>query len=193
MVIRNKIAGIDYSLTSPSLCIFTGGNIDDFNNFEFFNLNSSKSDIQHLNTFNNIQAHLHSDNYFDFIERYDIISDFFIDKLNLFKVKDVVIEGYSFGSSGSRLFQLVENTAVLKYKIRKGGFNLSIVPPTTVKKFFTGSGRAGKELMYESFLDNTGVDIAKTIKKRSNSPYSDIVDSYAICLYNLKQKNEKKN
>lgn len=186
---KNKVVcGIDYSLTSPSACIYTKGDIENFNNFQFFNLNSSISDIKRLNEFDNITSKPHINDYHDFIDRYDIISDFFIKELDIFKVKYVMIEGYSFGSKGSRLFQLAENTAILKYKIRKNKYNLDIVPPKTAKKFFSGNGNASKDIMYDAFLERTGIDIAPTKSKRSKSPYSDIVDSYAICLFKLESK-----
>ena len=54
-----------------------------------------------------------------------------------------------------------------------------------MKKFFTGKGNANKDLMYESFVEKTGLDVRSDLdysKKTLGSPVADIVDAYAIML-----------
>ena len=96
----------------------------------------------------------------------------------------IALEGYSFGSKGHRLFQIAENTGVLKYKLYQAGIPVEVLPPSQVKKFATKKGNANKEKMYDAFLEETGVDLMKEItplKKDIGNPVSDIIDSYYIC------------
>ena len=57
--------------------------------------------------------------------------------------------------------------------------------PTTIKKFATGKGNANKEKLYDAFVEETGIDIRKTldISNKSWNPVSDIVDAYYIAKY----------
>ena len=60
------------------------------------------------------------------------------------------------------------------------------VAPTQVKKFATGSGRADKEKMHESFKEENSVNLQHMIspnRKNIGNPVSDIVDAYYICKY----------
>ena len=59
-----------------------------------------------------------------------------------------------------------------------------MIPPTVIKKDTTGKGNANKELMYETFLTETNVDLQSKLSSKSTkivNPVSDIVDSYYIC------------
>ena len=91
------------------------------------------------------------------------------------------LEDYAMGAKG-RVFAIGENTGILKYKLR--GYSLSTYPPTVVKKFATDKGNANKELMYETFTEETGVDLKDFFPSKSEkigNPISDIIDSYYIC------------
>ena len=61
--------------------------------------------------------------------------------------------------------------------------------PSEVKKFGSGKGNASKDLMYESFLKETGVNLIYELNmKQLGNPATDIVDAYYICkllYYNL--------
>jgi hypothetical protein len=64
------------------------------------------------------------------------------------------------------------------------GLPTKILPPTEVKKYATCKGNADKQMMYDSFVQDTGAALRLTItpdKKEITSPVSDIVDSYFIC------------
>jgi hypothetical protein len=53
-----------------------------------------------------------------------------------------------------------------------------------IKKYATGKGNADKQMMYDSFVQDTGSPLRLTLtpdKKEITSPVSDIVDSYFIC------------
>jgi len=61
-----------------------------------------------------------------------------------------------------------------------------IPSPSTVKKTFSGNGRATKDIMHEAFLEKTGVSLSNIIgKKPKDSPVSDLVDSYAMIYHYL--------
>lgn len=177
--------GIDYSYTSPAIC-FLG---DDF-----------KSSVFHFATYNcrlaesykNYHGHLLNCTFAD-IERYKEIAEWasnIIQKQcagNFENVK-VALEGFSYGSSKSLTFNIAENAGILKLYLLNLGIVPTIIPPTTAKKHFSGSGRANKEDMRQALIDKEGVDIVEWLgMKRLNSPAHDIVDSYAIAL-TLKDK-----
>tara|TARA_Y100000593_G_scaffold86585_1_gene165586 strand:- start:170 stop:751 length:582 start_codon:yes stop_codon:yes gene_type:complete len=182
------IAGIDYSLRGPSICIyhgvdaFTGEKSDlfTFDNCSFFFLTDVK---KYADTFlGNIHGKLISDVESD-LSRYDSISEWALDIVKKYKCEQVALEGYSFGSKG-KVFHIAENTGVLKYKFFQNSIPVDIIAPTSVKKFATGKGNADKTKMHESFVVETSRNLHEIItpmKKSVTSPVSDIVDSYYIC------------
>tara|TARA_S200002703_G_C3765990_1_gene235777 strand:+ start:179 stop:763 length:585 start_codon:yes stop_codon:yes gene_type:complete len=176
-----NIAGIDYSIRSPSICIFAGANTEEFSfkNCLFYFLSDIKRhDRMYLLNIFGSSFKIFSEES----ERYDSISAWALDKLQ--GCDRVSLEGYSFGSQSNRLFQIAENAAILKYKCYQNALPLDIVPPSQIKKFATGKGNASKEDLYVSFLEETGVDIRKEITPSASkiiNPVSDIVDSYYIC------------
>ena len=94
----------------------------------------------------------------------------------------VFVEGYSFGSKGQAVFQIAENCGILKYRLQMSPSMLyDTVVPSVVKKNATGKGNADKQLMYDSFLRDTGVDLMKIFDmQKLNNPVTDIIDSYYI-------------
>ena len=98
------------------------------------------------------------------------------------KAQQCFIEGYAYGAVG-RVFQIAENTGLLKYKLWKDGIPFSVFAPSEIKKHATGKGNSNKERLYECFLAETNVDIRKTLDIMNNkvwNPVSDIVDAYYI-------------
>jgi hypothetical protein len=113
-------------------------------------------------------------------ERFDIISDWSIKLLS--SCKHVFIEDYSYGSTGM-VFHIAENCGLLKYKLHKHNIPFTLIAPSKIKKFATGKGNANKNIMYDTFKANEGVDLKGefgTKTKNSMSPISDIIDSYYI-------------
>ena len=91
---------------------------------------------------------------------------------------------YSRVNHPDEVFNIGENTGILKQKLRSSGFRYTTIPPTVIKKEATGKGNANKELMYETFLAETNVDLQSQLTPNSTkivNPVSDIVDSYYIC------------
>ena len=107
-------AGIDYSLTCPAVCVYNTdtGPLSFENTSVFF-----RSNLARFKAFRdgNLEGCNHGP-WKDDIDRYDDISSWAIGILKHFKVGQVYLEGYSFGSTG-RVFNIAENTAILKYNL----------------------------------------------------------------------------
>tara|TARA_Y100000004_G_C8849748_1_gene384210 strand:- start:192 stop:749 length:558 start_codon:yes stop_codon:yes gene_type:complete len=177
-----SIAGIDYSLRSPAICIFMGNSKAkfEFRDCLFFFLSDVKKNQRPFGR--NITGEPFS-RYTEDLQRYDSISEWAIQKT--IGCDQVALEGYAYGAKG-KVFHIAENTGVLKYKMYQNRMPLEIVEPTKVKKFATGKGNASKADMYASFTQESLVDLAKLIqpdREEIGNPLSDIVDAYYICKY----------
>tara|TARA_B110000196_G_scaffold316155_1_gene327013 strand:- start:617 stop:1186 length:570 start_codon:yes stop_codon:yes gene_type:complete len=175
------IAGIDYSLTSPAVCI--GKIVDNELKFENCRFHFIKKNKSH-ESFGVFRGYDYP-KYSDEIERYVQLANWTIEIVRWHdgRVEHVYLEDYAFAATG-RVFNIAENTGILKQQLRQNGFSYTTIPPTVIKKFATGKGNANKELMYETFLTETNVDIKSRLSPKSTkiaNPVSDIVDSYYIC------------
>ena len=175
------VAGIDYSLTSPAVCV--GKLVDGMLKFENCKFHFIKKNRSH-ESFGNFRAYDYP-KYSDEIERYVRLAEWAIECIRWFngRAKHVYLEDYAFAATG-RVFNIGENTGILKQKLRSSGFRYTTIPPTVIKKKATGKGNANKELMYETFLAETNVDLQSRLTPKSTkivNPVSDIVDSYYIC------------
>ena len=173
------IAGVDYSITSPAMCIHYG-NEWNINNCIFYYFDDK------INTYKNFYALEYPEWTVD-IERYVKIADIFLDFLSLCDY--IGIEGYAYAGKG-RVFSMAEHTGILKYKLYSLGINYTIYPPPVIKKFATNKGNCDKDLLEEHFdkegLDDSIRDILKMShapKSRYYTPISDIVDSYYVAKY----------
>lgn len=171
------IAGIDYSLTSPSICVHEG-DVWDHKNCKFYYLAKKKSTLIETNNF-------YGTEYPDFAcdtQRYDNLSRWVLDICVKNKVEKCFIEGYSYGSVG-RVFQIGENTGVLKHSMWSKSIPYDIFAPTEIKKYATTKGNSNKENMYTWFLEETKIDIRFLLDIKNEkvwNPISDIVDAYFI-------------
>jgi len=175
------IAGVDYSMTSPSICVYNGlvENFN-FNHCKFYFLTDRK---KYADSFlKNIKGEEFV-YYSGDCMRFDTISDWAMKYLR--GVEQVCLEGYAFGAKG-KIFHIAENTGILKYKIFQSQIPLEVASPSAVKKLATGKGNATKEEMHAAFFRETGTDLVYFITPGRNdciSPVSDIVDSYYVCKY----------
>ena len=176
---QTTIVGIDYSLNSPAICI-----ADDnfkFDKCSFHFLTSKKKHLGKIGK--NIFGYEHKE-YNNPIIRFSNISMWALDIIHKHKkdTAQVFVEGYSFGSKGQAVFQIAENCGILKYRLQMSPSMLyDTVVPSVVKKNATGKGNADKQLMYDSFLRDTGVDLMKIFDmQKLNNPVTDIIDSYYI-------------
>lgn len=92
----------------------------------------------------------------------------------------VYMEGISFGS---RQTTAIAELSALNYFIRERSYNLGcevvVIPPSKVKKYFTGNGVADKELMMETYfrLEPWARELSQYLKM------DDIADSYAMACF----------
>jgi crossover junction endodeoxyribonuclease RuvC len=173
-----RTVGIDYSLSSPCVCIHEGVGKFNISNCSFYYLTSTKK-YEGVNGIINGQLHI---DYTSDEQRYDQITAWV---LTLLRENDsICIEGYSMASTG-RVFNIAENAGLLKHYLWKQDYKFSVVPPTVIKKFATGKGNANKEKLQESFIEETGVNIKYILNmtEKQWNPSSDIIDSYYLCKY----------
>jgi hypothetical protein len=123
-------------------------------------------------------------------ERFDNISNWALGCIP--PNSSVFLEGYSFSSKGV-VFDIAENTGLLKHKLYTSKIITGIFPPSRIKKYASTKGNANKLIMYESFLKETGVKLEQTFDcKIGDSPISDIIDSYYTCklgFHDISSKN----
>ena len=179
---QNTIVGIDYSLTSPAISV-------GFKKYYF--LTNKKKYIGEISE--DIIGYEHRE-WTDPIERFRNISDFAIDIIKPLSNPKVYIEGYSYGSKGQALFQIAENTGILKYRLQEEKIPYDIVVPSVVKKGATGKGNADKDMMYEFYIKETKIDLKKLFDTmKTGNPVSDIVDSYYISKVGNENSNSNKS
>ena len=173
-LVTKTIVGIDYSLTSPAVCI----NIDGDAGLMFYYLTNKKKWIGQMSE--DAIGYEHKE-YKTPIHRFTQISDFVIDIIKPLINPIVYIEGYSFGSKGQAIFQIAENCGILKYRLQEEQIPYETVVPSVVKKGATGKGNADKDMMYEAFVKETNIDLKKIFDtEKVGNPISDIADSYFI-------------
>ena len=176
---RVLVAGIDYSLNGPCICVYQGDGDFTFKQCSFYFLTNTKSLAQVYS------YRFYGELFNEFnheCQRYNSISDWAVDKV--IGCDFVGLEGYAYGASGRAIFQIAENCGLLKYKLWEAGIAVDVIPPTKVKKDATGKGNADKRKMVDAFELDTGVNLQKLITpKRASigSPVSDIADAYFIC------------
>ena len=184
-----KLAGIDYSLTSPAICVWKQ-NVD-----RLFDFHSC--DLYYLETAQRFKRpetgilNLHPEPYPEWEteeERHDLLSDW---AMSCIQGCEVYIEGYAFATSGkSHERSVAENTGLLKHKMYKSNQSFTSVPPTVIKKYATERGNANKELMLSNFITRTGIDIQDVMDHTGDNPISDIVDSYFVLEYGINNPEE---
>lgn len=180
------VAGIDYSMTSPAICIYDTKKPLKFENCQFFFYTGKAKFNQ---SFGSVHGFIHQEWSCD-EERYDQISEWAIQILKKAKVKKVCLEGFAMGAKG-RITSIAENTGLLKHKIWKAGIEFVVAAPTSVKKSFSGKGNAKKEDMYQALLDKgLETDLEKVLAcKASDSPLADVVDSFAMVHHLVNSKD----
>lgn len=170
-------AGIDYSMTSRSITVHKGDVWSHENCKHYYMVKNGK----HLTNTDKLIGSVYQ-TYKSEYERYQQLATWSLKILIDNGVEKCYIEDYAFGAQG-RVFQIAENTGLLKYSMWNIGIPFDTFAPTTIKKYATGSGRAKKENMYDSWLEETNMDLRSALGIKSLkdwNPISDIVDSYYI-------------
>lgn len=171
------IAGIDYSLTSPSICVHEGTDWS-IENCKLHYLVKKKDLVVKSSL---LEGSMYPSEWKNDQDRYDKLSEW---SMSIITSSDsVAIEGYAFGAVG-RVFHIAENCGVLKQKLWSSSIKFDVPAPGEIKKFATGKGNANKEKMFDAFYSETKIDLFDklSIKNRNNwNPVSDMIDAYYIC------------
>lgn len=175
-----KLCGIDYSYTSPALCVYDTNTEFKFENLKFFNFYMPTRKKGYLDGwYGNIKIDV-MPVWISQEERFRNIAAWCGNILKEQRVDEVVLEGYALGSSSGLIFDMAENTSLLKQFLSLNNIKFEKVPPTSVKKIFTGKGNAKKEMMVEEFVRRTGIVLENVLCiKPMSKPIDDLVDSYA--------------
>jgi hypothetical protein len=201
--------GIDFSLTSPAICVYKNG---EYSFISFFNdggkdwkKSKSKTYRYHNELCGIIEVIPYTRKIDDSNYRNEqkskmadalMIVNLIIDKLKTIIDDDVIIglEGFSYGSISSSTLDLAMYNSFLRMKIIEnfGSDVLNIISPTEGKKMLFGKGNAKKEDMIQSFIDNRLEDdiliennFWKHCKEndvdfKQPKPIDDLVDAYGI-------------
>jgi hypothetical protein len=201
--------GIDFSLTSPSICVYKNG---EYSFISFFNdggkdwkKSKSKSYRYHKDLCDIIDVIPYTRNIDGSNYRSEqktkmsdalMIANIIIEKLKSIIDSDVVIglEGFSYGSISSSTLDLAMYNSFLRMKLIEnfGSDCLHIISPTEGKKMLFGKGNAKKEDMIQAFIDNRLEDVdlinndfwkycsKNGVDFKQPKPIDDLVDSYGI-------------
>lgn len=173
MMRTNCVVGIDYSMSSPSICVHIGKTWS-LENCKFYFLTSKKKHIINSNIF---CGEMHKE-YNSQQERFDNISEWAVSVIPRNAI--VFMEGYSYASSGV-VFDIAENTGLLKHKLWTLAQDPVLFSPPSIKKFASGKGNSNKLAMHEAFIAETNFPIqSHFVCNIGDSPLSDIIDSYYV-------------
>lgn len=184
------IAGIDYSYTSPAICVWDTETEFQFSNLRFYGMTKTK---KYCGLFGDNILMTAYPIYKTEEERFREIAKWSRAVLESEGVESVVLEGYALGSRSGMIFQMAENTSLLKQYLDTAKIDFKTPTPTEVKKFFTGRGaHTGKndrerklpmilraeEMLGVKFMDILGSD------KEHTKPIDDLCDAFAImCMH----------
>lgn len=201
--------GIDFSLTSPAICVYKNG---EYSFISFFNdggkdwrKSKSKTYRYHNDLYDIIEVipytrHIDDSNYRNEqkTKMADalMIANLIVDKLKVIIDDEVIIglEGFSYGSISSSTLDLAMYNSFLRMKLIEnfGSDVLNIVSPTEGKKVLFGKGNAKKDDMIQAFIDNRLEDEllmenalwkyckTKGVDFKQPKPIDDLVDAYGI-------------
>lgn len=186
--------GIDLSLTCPGVAVFDSRNSEfKLGNCKLFYLAQKGMVRRSENVVGTI-----CDKFEKPEERFEFISEWVLSHFDEGSL--VALEGYSYASAGSAIYQIGENAGLLKHKLWKRKILFQIVEPTVLKKYVTGKGNAckkdfldqfekddpeGHEEIVSNFPVRVNTKVSKTgrVTGTVNSPVSDVIDAYYLAKY----------
>lgn len=105
------------------------------------------------------------------VDRFCCLAEVVADAVRSIGPKAVFIEGYSFASRTAGQASIHEYGGLLRWHLSRAvTCDIVELPPSTVKKFFSGKGNATKEQMADAAIDRYGF----------RSDDDNIVDAYAV-------------
>lgn len=152
--------GIDQSYTSSGYCVNDeGGNMLDFGTFK-----STKAS--------------------DVYDRAAQVADFIVGKAIEHNVKRVNIEGLAFGIRGDATRDLAGLlfTIVTTIRRRTSDVALTVVAPTSLKKFATGTGKSDKAAVIAA-VPQTILDRFTEAKYKKTTGLADVCDAYWLARF----------
>jgi Holliday junction resolvasome RuvABC endonuclease subunit len=188
------VAGIDYSITSPSIVISEVNGKWNHHKTKAFYFEHRKTyplypdcDIELCCLPYPVWTSLE--------ERYNKLSEWAIAIIKRNMVDIVYLEGYALSRSSTSglIFNIAECCGVLKHKMYMSNINFVSVTPTALKMWVTGKGQAKKEQMEEAFIADTGIDNLRqilSISDKVEKPIFDIIDAYFLCKYGYVDQTE---
>lgn len=170
-------------MSSPAITIFNNKDHFMFENCDVYFLAKGKKFLQRFGNIHGMELP-NTDNQ---QARFDQISQWVISTLGRYDQIDyVAIEGYAYAATG-RVFEIGENTGLLKHKLFKTFQRFEVFAPLEIKKFAAGSGKASKQVLEQAFEQQGGPKIRTILNQTDKqwNPSSDIIDSYFICKYGV--------
>lgn len=174
------VAGIDYSMTSPAICVHTGSDWH-IDNCKFYFQTGIGKMIMDNGTIRGSALKHHTSQEQRFYQNAGWAQDI----LSSHDPKLIALEGYAMGAKGL-IFNIAENTGILKHLLWMSGYKFITPPPTVLKKFATGKGNSNKEAMQEAFIKETGwTNLKQTLGQKESmfNPSGDLIDAYFACKY----------
>jgi len=195
--------GIDYSISSPAVCVHTGIEEFTYDACKFLAIPPFKKRTPFAESYNNKFYFVENLGAGGFpIQRMLHLANTCADFIRIYGGDSYCVEGYSFGGNG-QVFQLAENCGIMKSKLHEYNVKQTATPtPSEIKKFATGKGNAKKYHMVEAFKEETGANLYDIFELECNpikysmsnipSPIDDIVDAYFICkMHHVMLANDK--
>lgn len=181
------IAGIDYSYTSPAICVYDDSKDFSIKNVKIFNLTSLKK-CHHIFLDGMIRCEPLPDEPSG-VEKFSKISTWALDILTANDVSEVHIEDYAFSATG-KVFHIGENTGILKYRLNKAKIHCETCVPQKAKKIATGKGNAKKVDVINAFNEELGLNLREImgLTEKQDNPISDLADAYYIAKYGASQQ-----
>lgn len=220
--------GIDYSITSTGVAVQIENGNPFYYSYPRFNPKETLSNVavrtqellkEAFVTFVPVERLKADTKDYTDIELIKTLDAIYLAKAVIKSIRDVVLplkcpgivtlEGLSFGSVGGRGMDIAGYGYILRRELMElkdemledGNYlQILIISPTTVKKFATGKGNAGKKEIIESFLKNDTDEILKKIitdykdflvmKNNPRKPLDDLIDSYYLLRYGIENRKE---
>lgn len=203
---NNKRVGIDISISSTAICIFSEDKYVWYNIASNIKKNSKKiielKEIKDLELINYLKSEvLYKDmSLSDNIKNKFLIYNRIIKNIENILIRNDIskeykffIEGPSYNSKGRSQIDIVVCNHYISFYLMKKGYDITFIPPSNVKKL-AGKGNYNKFQMLDSFKNNCLNDeflnnsdfhnyvlkkeiTTKTVPK----PIDDLIDSYFIC------------
>jgi len=182
--------GLDMSLTSPGIVINDNGKW----NFYFFVQRKREEGIDESSDNWTIRSIPYISEWKTREERIDYVTNNIMILINSYMgKKSIGIENYAFGASSSSVTGLAELGGVMRHKLYNRKMSYTEIPPSAIKKYYTGNGHSNKTSMAIQFEAENIIDLYEecNFPRRDYAdipnPIQDIVDATAIVYYLMKK------